>query len=90
MIGIGIEAGSSGTGGPASASNNGFIALTVANQFKGALACLDVGRPDLVVGECLVRYQGGDAERCKGSSGAVAQTGQGHQRACAGASVRCA
>ena len=38
MIGIGIEAGSSGTGGPASASNNGFIALTVANQFTASSA----------------------------------------------------
>ena len=32
-VGIGILAGSSTVGGPASASNNGFIALTVANQF---------------------------------------------------------
>ena len=38
VIGIGIEAGSSTTGGPASASNNGFIALTVANQFTASSA----------------------------------------------------
>lgn len=37
-VGIGILAGSSTVGGPASASNNGFIALTVANQFTASSA----------------------------------------------------